>query len=100
MFLTNIFPSAIQPSPSGTVVGVAITIRFTCVAFSVLALVFVQGFLDFGVHQLHEICTLRSLLIRQRPTCIPRILDWGAIFVKTITVMHIVGFKQPSMILA
>ncbi len=92
-------PQCYQRVPSGTVVGVAITVCFTCVAFLILGCVFVQGPLDFGAHQLHKICALGSLLIRLGSTCTHTILDWSAILVKATTIACVVALERPSMLL-
>ena len=93
------FPSATQPTPSGTVVGVAITVCVTGMTFLVLVQVFAQGILDFGEYKLHELAPSGPIFIGLGPICALTIFNPSTVFIEVTAVARVAANSRTAVVL-
>ncbi len=98
-----VFPSAIPPSTSRTVVGGIVSVQIIHAILLVLAQLLGHGkeyFPKLSLDDLFKIHAIMYLFSWLGPGCAPIPIDWSANLVKTVTVRCAVALVWPSMLSA
>ncbi len=94
------FLSTIQLSPSGTVIGITITVQVVSIMLLIFACMLRQSFLKLGANNLFEVHSFTLPYFGLGLTCTPMTFEVSAFFVKMMTIACVVAFEWAPICLA